>query len=119
MEKFYEKLKAMPEKKFLTMQKILGAIAGVICWLALRAGNFSEDQLISYLFLALFLAVILGVRTLSKKIERPLVKFQMFLAIGLGVALVIFALFTFVLSPYVFHLPERMGLLELIFGISV
>lgn len=119
MEKIYDKLKAMPEEKYVRLQKILGVIAGVLSWLALRAGNFSEDNLIGYLFLGVCLVVILGSRAISRKIERPVNKFQICLAIGLGGCLVIFALFTFVLSPYVFTDGLQKGLIELIFNIPV
>ena len=119
MERFYEKLKEMPESKYNRLQKILGAVAGVLSWLALRAGNFSEDNLVGYLFLGVCLVVILGSRALSRKIERPVNKFQVSLAIGLGSCLLIFGLFTFILSPYVFTDGVQMGLIELIFDIPV
>ena len=119
MEKIYEKLKEMPEAKFISLQKILGLAAGILCWLSLRAGNFSEQDVVTFLFLAIFIAIIFGVRTVSRKIERPLNKFQTFMAIGLAVCLVIFALFTFVLSPYVFGYEHNRGLIEIIFNIPV
>jgi len=119
MNNFYEKLKEMPEEKFLFLQKLLGFIAGVLCWLALRLGNLSEDKLLAYLFLAVFLAFTFGTRSVAKKIERELTKFQVFQAIGLGVGIVIFVLFCFVLSPHVFGATKGTGLIELIFNIPV
>ena len=119
MEKIYEKLKQMPEEQFVKLQKFMGALAGVLCWVALRAGSFFEDNLIGYLMLGLCVVVILGSRMIGRKIERPIRKFELFLALSLGVCIAIFALVTFVLSPYVFTDGEKKGLIELIFNIPV
>lgn len=119
MEKIYDKLRQMPETKYVMFQRIVGLLSGILCWLALRVGNFSDDNLVAYLFLAVCVIIILGSRGISKKIERPVQQFQIFLAIGLGVCIAIFALFTFILSPYVFTDGEQKGLIELIFNIAV
>ena len=119
MEKFYEKLKEMSEDKFITLQKLLGLAAGFVSWLALRAGGFAEQESMTFLFLIVLVALIFGVRAVARKIERPLNKFQVFMAIGLAICIVIFALFAFVLSTHVFGYEHSRGLLEIIFNIPV
>ena len=111
MEKFYEKLKELSEEKFIKLQWILGILGGIVCWIALRVSGFADDQLISYLFIGVFLVVVLGTRAVARKIERPLTKFSFGMAIGIGVCLVIFALCVFVIS-------DR-GLIEMVFNIAV
>lgn len=111
MEKFYEKLKEMPEKQFITLQWILGLICGLICWVAIRVSGFADEQLVTYILIALFLAIVFGSRSVSRKIERPLNKFNLGWALGLGICIVIFALFAFVIS-------DR-GLIEILFNIPV
>ena len=111
MENLYEKLRNMSEEHFNTLQIVVGLLAGVLCWFALRAGSLAEDQMISWVLIAVFLVVILGSRTLARKIERPIKKFSLCMAIGLGVCIAIFALCAFVL-------PIKSGLFELIFDIK-
>lgn len=111
MEKIYEKLKAMSEKNFLTLQWIVGILCGLICWVALRVSAFAEEGLVTYIMLGLFLIFIFGSRAIARKIERPLSKLSIGMAISLGVCIVIFALCVFVFS-------DR-GLLEIIFDIPV
>ena len=111
MEKIYEKLKEMSEEKFIKLQWIIGVICGIVCWVALRVSGFADDHLISYLFIAVFLVVVLGTISIPRKIERPLTKFSFGMAIGLGICIVILVLCVFVIS-------DR-GLIEMIFNIAV
>ena len=115
MEKFYEKLKEMSEDKFIKLQWIVGTLSGIVCWIALRASSFSGEQILSYLFIAVFLVVVLGTRSISRKIERPLTKFSFGMAIGLGVCIVIFAVCAFIISDP----SSRRGLIEMVFNIPV
>ena len=53
MEKFFEKLKALDDKKVKLIQIIGGILAGIIIWLAIVLTSNTEDQLLGFLFLAI------------------------------------------------------------------
>ena len=111
MEKIYEKLKEMPEKQYTALQWIVGLLCGLLCWVAIRLSGFADEQLVTYILIGLFLVIVLGSRSIARKIERPINKFSFGMAISLGVCIVIFALCAFVFS-------DR-GLIEMIFNIPV
>ncbi len=111
MKNFYEKLKAMDPEKFIMLEWIVGVIAGIICWLALRAGSFLDDQLLQWAFVIVFAVIMLGSNKIAKETGLNLSKFRIAMAVGLGACIAVFAITYFCFG-------QKSGLIEMIFNIT-
>ena len=88
MKKFFEKLKALDDKKVKLIQIIGGILAGIIIWLAIVLTSNTEDQLLGFLFLAIALVILLGKRKVEKGTGWNMKVFSLAWVISMAVAIV-------------------------------
>ncbi|MBC5647263.1 hypothetical protein [Christensenella tenuis] len=85
-------MKQLTEKQLNFWQKFLGIVAGIGIWLAIYFGSESDNILLQYLFLIIFVVVIFGQRKIERSLDMRLTLFTKFWLIGLVIGLGLFFL---------------------------
>lgn len=88
-------MKKLTEKQIDFLQIFLGLVAGIGIWVAIYFGSGSNNIILQYLFLAIFLGIIFGQRKIERTYDIRLTKFTKFWLIGLLVGLGLFVLVGF------------------------
>ena len=83
-------MKKLTEKQIDFLQIFLGLVAGIGIWVAIYFGSGSDNVILQYLFLAIFLVVIFSQRKIERTYEIRLTKFTKFWLIGLVIGLAVF-----------------------------
>lgn len=80
-------MKNLTESQIKFLQIFLGLAAGIGIWLSIYFGSQSDNVILQYLFLIIFVVVIFSQRAIERKTGVPLKVFTKFWLIGLIVGL--------------------------------
>lgn len=85
-------MKNLTEKQINFLQIFLGLVAGIGIWAAIYFGSESDNIILQYLFLIIFVVIIFGQRKIERTYEIQLKVFTKFWLIGLVIGLGLFVL---------------------------
>ena len=86
-------MKQLTEKQSKALQIIAGLAAGIGIWLAIMFGAESDNVVLQYLFIVIFVVVILIQRKIERTYDVQLRLFTRFWLIGLAAGLVFFLIY--------------------------
>ncbi|MEG0256964.1 MAG: hypothetical protein RR632_01540 [Christensenella sp.] len=85
-------MKKLTEKQIKFLQIFSGIVAGIGIWVAIYFGSRSQNIIMQYLFLAIFLVVVFAQRKIERTYDMKLILFTKSWLIGLVIGLVLFLL---------------------------
>ncbi len=93
-------MKKLTEKQIDFLQIFVGLVAGLGIWAAIYLGSNSDNIILQYLFLGIFLVVIFSQRKIERTYDIRLTKFTKFWLIGLIIGLGLFILVGFLTGQF-------------------
>lgn len=100
MENLVEKLKSFDSKKQKTFEIIFGIISGLLVWITLIITGETKDQLISLLFLVVFVALMLLRNKIQRAVGWKMRHFTIAMCISLGASIAVTAVYWLITGKF-------------------